>query len=94
MERVTGKKPSGYAENGFIHLVNSGAAALDGTARFRTKTGISVIRPFYAMQQADADACLAATDWCPADLGYFRGGGFSSHFIGGTRGGCRSHWRA
>ena len=87
VERVTGKKPSGYAENGFIHLVNSGAAALDGNGAVSDENGDPVIRPFYAMQQADADACLAATDWCPADLGYFRGGGFSSHFIGGTRGG-------
>ena len=32
------------------------------------------------MTQADADACLEATDWCPASLGYFRGGGFLLHF--------------
>ncbi|MCC8136084.1 MAG: L-fucose isomerase, partial [Ruminococcus sp.] len=25
-------------------------------------------------------AMLAATDWCPANQGYFRGGGYSSHF--------------
>ena len=39
------------------------------------------------MDEADADACLAATDWCPADQFYFRGGGYSSHFKAGTRGG-------
>ena len=26
------------------------------------------------------EAFAKATDWCPADLGYFRGGGYSSHF--------------
>ena len=38
------------------------------------------MKPWWEMTQADADACLEATDWCPASLGYFRGGGFSSHF--------------
>ena len=28
----------------------------------------------------DIQAMLAATDWAPANLGYFRGGGFSSHY--------------
>jgi L-fucose isomerase len=29
----------------------------------------------------DAGACLDATNWRPADLGYFRGGGYSSDFL-------------
>ena len=33
----------------------------------------------------EAKACLDATTWVPANLGYFRGGGFSSRFL--TRGG-------
>jgi L-fucose isomerase len=28
----------------------------------------------------EAGKCLDATQWCPASLGYFRGGGFSSQF--------------
>ena len=32
------------------------------------------------MTEQDIDACLKATDWCPASLTEFRGGGFSSHF--------------
>ena len=39
------------------------------------------------MSDADAKACLDATDWCPADQFYFRGGGYSSHFRTGTKGG-------
>jgi len=87
VKRVTGKELEGYAKNGIIHLINSGAASLDGTGAARDAGGNPTIKPFYDMTQADADACLKATDWCPADQFYFRGGGFSGHFIGGTRGG-------
>jgi L-fucose isomerase len=86
VESATGKKLTGYAENGIIHLINSGAASLDGTGAASDENGTPIIRPFYEMTDADAKACLDATDWCPADQFYFRGGGFSSHYIGGTRG--------
>ena len=87
VERVTGKKLEGYAKNGIIHMINSGAAALEGTGAMMDEAGNSIIKPFYEMTDADAKACLDATDWCPADQYYFRGGGFSSHFKGGSRGG-------
>ena len=80
VKRVTGWQPEGRAENGFIHLINSGAAALDATGKSKDADGNPVMKPWWEMTQADADACLEATDWCPASLGYFRGGGFSSHF--------------
>ncbi len=86
VERVTGKKLTGLAENGVIHLINSGAASLDGTGAVDAKDG-PVIKPFYDMTDEDAKKCLEATDWCPADVFYFRGGGFSSHYKKGTRGG-------
>jgi L-fucose/D-arabinose isomerase len=78
--RVTGWKPEGTAAGGMIHLINSGAAALDGCGAMRDQKGRAVMKPFWEVTGADADACLAATKWCPADLGYFRGGGFSSMF--------------
>ncbi|HRX57866.1 MAG TPA: L-fucose isomerase [Eubacteriales bacterium] len=87
VKRVTGKRLTGHAKDGIIHLINSGAAALDGTGAVADEKGVPVIKPFYDMKEADADACLAATDWCAADRYYFRGGGYSSHFIGGTKGG-------
>ncbi len=87
VKRVTGKALTGPAKDGIIHLINSGAASLDGTGAVSDGTGAPIIKPFYEMTQADADACLAATDWCPADQFYFRGGGYSSHFKTGTRGG-------
>lgn len=87
VKRVTGKELKGYAKNGIIHLINSGAASLDGTGAVSDKDGNPVIKPFYEMTDADAKACLKETDWCAADQFYFRGGGYSSHFIHGTRGG-------
>lgn len=80
IERVTGWQPEGRAADGLIHLINSGAAALDGCGEMRDESGQAVLKPFWAITDADADACLAATKWCPADNGYFRGGGFSSMF--------------
>ena len=79
-ERVTGVKPTGVAENGFIHLINSGATALDGSGASKNANGEGCMKPFWEMTDADRAACLAATDWCRADYQYFRGGGFSSHF--------------
>ncbi len=80
VERVTGKRPEGRAKDGFIHLINSGSAALDATGMSKDENGNGVMKPWWDMTQQDIDACLSVTDWCPADLGYFRGGGFSSHF--------------
>ena len=80
VERVTGWKPEGVAANGFIHLINSGATALDGTGAARNEKGEGCMKPFWEMTEADVNACLQATDWCRANYQYFRGGGFSSHF--------------
>jgi L-fucose isomerase len=79
IKRVTKMKPEGLASNGVIHLINSGASALDFSGR-ETKKGESCIKPFWEITASDANACLEATLWPPADTGYFRGGGFSSQF--------------
>ncbi|MHC1694350.1 MAG: L-fucose isomerase [Eubacteriales bacterium] len=83
-ERVTGKAIPDSAPSGFIHLLNSGAAALDGTGEM-TKDGKSALKSFWEISEEEKDKCLTATTWSPANLGYFRGGGFSSTFK--TRGG-------
>lgn len=80
VERVTGWKPDGKAKDGFIHLINSGSAALDGTGECKDEDGKPVMKPWYEVNEADAQACLKATKWCPASAGYFKGGGFSSQF--------------
>jgi L-fucose isomerase len=79
IKRVTKVKPEGLAANGFIHLINSGASALDFSGR-ETLNGEPCIKPFWEITSADARECLKATLWEPASLGYFRGGGFSSQF--------------
>ena len=80
VERVSGWKPEGLAENGFIHLINSGAAALDATGACKDENGNGIIKRWWDVTDEDIDAMLGATDWCCANLGYFRGGGYSSHF--------------
>jgi len=69
---------------GMMHLINSGATTLDATGR-QTRDGKPAMKPFWEISEAEAKACLDATSWVPANLGYFRGGGLSSHFL--TRGG-------
>ncbi|MDV7022970.1 L-fucose isomerase [Atlantibacter subterranea] len=85
VERVTGHKLTGHAEQGIIHLINSGSAALDGTCRQQDENGKPTMKPHWQISQQEADACLAATEWCTAVHEYFRGGGFSSRFL--TQGG-------
>jgi len=79
IKRVTRIKPEGLASNGVIHLINSGASALDFSGRQQNKKE-SCIKPFWEITGKDAAACLEATHWPPAETGYFRGGGFSSQF--------------
>lgn len=80
VRRVTGWTPEGAAAEGFIHLINSGATALDGTGAAKGAQGEGCMKPWTEMTGADIAACLEATDWCRANYEYFRGGGFSSHF--------------
>ncbi|HNY99395.1 MAG TPA: L-fucose isomerase, partial [Rectinema sp.] len=80
VERVTGWKPTGLAENGFLHLINSGATCLDGTGCQRIN-GQPAIKPWWQVEPEEAKACLDATQWRYASLGYFRGGGYSSDFL-------------
>lgn len=85
VKRVTGKDITGPAANGFIHLINSGATTLDATGAVSDKDGNPVLKTPWELTEQDIEACLKATNWYPADRGYFRGGGFSSNFL--TRGG-------
>lgn len=80
VKRVTGKELTGKASNGIIHLINSGSTTLDATARQKDTNGNPAMKPFWEIKEEEAAACLENTSWCPADLGYFRGGGYSSLF--------------
>ncbi len=80
VKRVTGHKLTAPAENGFIHLINSGAAALDATGK-QARDGKPAMKPYWEITPAEVDKCLKATTWYPAITEYFRGGGFSSGFL-------------
>lgn len=84
VQRVSGWKPEGDAANGFIHLINSGSATLDGSGQ-QSKDGRPAMKPFWEITEEEKNKCLEATTWCPANNDYFRGGGYSSKFV--TKGG-------
>lgn len=80
VKRATGYTLEGLAKDGFIHLINSGAAALDATGAMKDDKGNSIMKPWWDVTDEDINACMKATIWSPASKGYFRGGGFSSTF--------------
>jgi len=84
VERVTGFKLSGDGAGGLIHLINSGSTCLDGTGE-QSRNGKPAIKPFWKISEDEAEACVNATEFCPADHGYFKGGGYSADFL--TKGG-------
>ena len=83
VKRVTGKKLSGRASGGIIHLINSGPATLDGTGE-QQQDGKPAMKPFREITPEEAGKCLDAVEWCAGDRGYFRGGGWSTRYL--TRG--------
>jgi L-fucose isomerase len=80
VKRVTGKTLSGIAENGIIHLINSGSTTLDATAQQRDKDGNPAMKPFWEITEDEVQLCLDNTTWPQAVREYFRGGGYSSQF--------------
>ncbi|MCL2557162.1 MAG: L-fucose isomerase, partial [Treponema sp.] len=74
VKRSSGYEIQGRAKEsgGFIHLINSGAACVDATGEMRLADGSGGIKPFWEVTEADMKACMDATEWCPADFGYFR----------------------
>ncbi|MCU0522654.1 MAG: L-fucose isomerase [Anaerolineae bacterium] len=84
VKRVTGYQVTGDAAGGFLHLINSGSTALDATGQ-QTIDGRPGMKQWWDVTAEDAKACLDATLWYPGNVEYFRGGGWSSHFV--SRGG-------
>lgn len=83
VEKATGHKLTGLAEksDGFLHLINSGASCLDACGLAKDKDGNNLIKPWFDITEEDKETILEATTWNPADVGYFRGGGYSSRFL-------------
>ena len=83
VKKATGYDIEGKAKDagGFIHLINSGAACVDANMRSVDANGNPLIKEWYDVTAEDQKNMIANVEWCPADIGYFRGGGFSSRFI-------------
>jgi len=79
VKRVTGHTLEGAAAGGILHLINSGAATLDGSGQ-QSRNGQPAMKPFWEISEAEVKKCLAATTWHPSITEYFRGGGWSSRF--------------
>jgi len=80
VKRVTGWTPDGLAKNGFIHMINSGAAALDGIGACKDENGNACMKEWWKITKEDIKATMDNVTWSQANLDYFRGGGFSSNF--------------
>ena len=76
----TGMEAEGLAKLGFMHLLNSGAAALDGNGASINEKGEHCWKPWMNVTDKDIDAMLKATKWEAANRGSFRGGGFSARW--------------
>ena len=83
VKRATGYDVEGVAKEsgGFIHLINSGACCVDANAEAKDENGKALIKEWYNVTEADRKAIMENTTWNFADLGYFRGGGYSSRFV-------------
>ena len=83
VKRVTGYDVEGKAKlaGGFIHLINSGAACVDASGEVKDDAGNPVMKRWWKTTEKDADTLMSHTTWPYADLGYFRGGGYSSRFV-------------
>lgn len=83
VKRVTNKELEGRAKDGIIHLLNSGAAALDGTGEQQID-GKPAMKPFWEISDEEVEKCIDKAQLRAASTEYFRGGGFSTDYT--TRG--------
>lgn len=83
VKRVTGYEIEGKAKeaDGFIHLINSGACCVDACGEVKDENGNPTMKRWWEVTDKDIDTMMNATTWPYADLGYFRGGGYSSRFV-------------
>ncbi|MBE6569836.1 MAG: L-fucose isomerase [Ruminococcaceae bacterium] len=83
VKRASGYDVEGVAKEngGFIHLINSGACCIDANGAAVDENGVPVMKEWFNVTEADQKAIMENTTWNFADLGYFRGGGYSSRFV-------------
>ena len=82
VKKATGYDLEGVAKEagGFLHLINSGAACLDANGEAKEADGTAVMKQWWDITEEDQKAIMENTEWCMADHGYFRGGGYSSRY--------------
>ena len=82
VKKATGYDLEGVAKEagGFLHLINSGAACLDANGEAKDENGNAVMKQWWDITEEDQKAIMENTEWCMADNGYFRGGGYSSRY--------------
>ncbi len=83
VKKATGYELRGVAKesDGFLHLINSGAACLDACGECKDENGKGIMKQWWKVTEEDRKKMLDATEWCAADNGYFRGGGYSSRYL-------------
>ena len=83
VKRAAGYDVEGVAKEngGFIHLINSGACCLDANGEAKDEKDNGIMKKWWEVTEADQKAIMDNTTWNYADLGYFRGGGYSSRFV-------------
>jgi L-fucose isomerase len=88
VKRVADFELDGVASDGLLHLINSGAAALDGTGDQTDADGNPTMKPFWEITDEEVSASLKHTSWHPSITEYFPGGGMSTRFK--TKGGMKA----
>ena len=83
VKRVTGYEIKGHSKeaDGFLHLINSGATCVDACGEVKNAKGEPEMKKWWEVNDKDIKTMMNATTWPAADLGYFRGGGYSSRFV-------------
>ncbi len=83
VKRVTGYDLQGHAKeaDGIIHLINSGACCVDACGEVKDEKGNPTMKKWWDVNDKDIETMMKHTTWPAADLGYFRGGGYSSRFV-------------
>ncbi|MBR4236732.1 MAG: L-fucose isomerase [Clostridia bacterium] len=83
VKKATGYEIEGKAKDacGFIHLINSGSCCLDANGRSVDADGKRLMKQWWEVTEQDQKEMMAHTTWNYADLGYFRGGGYSCRFV-------------
>jgi L-fucose isomerase len=86
VKRTTNHMLSGKAAGGILHLINSGSVAMDAAGE-QKQGRQAAMKPFWEITDEEVARCLKASTFHPSMTEYFPGGGWSTRFPRGSRGG-------